>query len=197
MLDTIIKLLSSYPLWAKLCLAASVSFAFVVLLAAPRNGTDRSANADPSRSNAPSNPAVSANSGRISLTIIGVRLFPDDPNADVQVVAVVNGTSYVYPSVDGVVWLKVGPDMARKIIDLPEAPIYQIKFQMRIRGGAKLASNEEQNLHADRSERAESQLVNNITKLPFYEDYKLYEVNGDTRSAAVRAIVSYSITESP
>lgn len=190
MFETILRVLNSYPFWAKICAVGGVTFSVLVLVFAPR--TD--ASAQPKSPNAQT-VSPTAPGQTIFLRIIGVKLFPDDPNAEVQVLAIVNQTTYEHPSVGGVKWMKVGPDMSPKLIELPKALLYQIRFEMHIRGGSDLTSTKEKNLADKPFMRSGSQLIDNITKLPFSEEYKLYNIKDGIRDASVRASVSYSITE--
>lgn len=190
MLDSLLRLLNSYPTWAKLCAIAGVTFSIVVLALAPR--TDASAQSKPSPTSAPpQTPPVS----QVFLRIGQVKLFPHDPDAEIKVLAIVNDTVYEHPSVGAVKWMKVGPDMSPKNIELPRSQTYNIRFEMQIKDGVNLTSQTNKHLYAEKFLRAGSQRVDNIDKLPFSEDYKLYDIKENTRSAAVRAVVSYSISE--
>ena len=116
------------------------------------------------------------------MKIKAIRLFPDDPEAEVQLSAFVNGTEYVHPSVAGVKWMKVGAAMSEKIIELPKSTQYVVRFELRMRDGVTL----EQHLQV-------SQQVTPITTLPHDEEYRLYPLNSGVRSAAVSAVVPYEI----
>jgi hypothetical protein len=190
MFEAFLRLLSSYPAWAKACALAGVAFSILVLVFAPR--IDASAQAAGHAIVSP----PPAHAQAIFLRITGVRLYPSDPDADVRVLAIVNGTTYEHPSVGGVKWMKTGPDMGPKLIELPRAPVYEIRFEMRIRGMENLSSAQHKILDPDvAAGRAGSQLVDSISKLPFSDEYKLYDIKNNTRAASVRATISYSITE--
>jgi hypothetical protein len=182
MLETFLRVLNSYPLWAKISAIGGVAFSILVLVFTPRS-------------------ELTAGGGRgdgsIFLRITGVKLFPADPNVEVQLLAIVNGTEYVHPSIGGVEWMKVGPAMSQKLIELPKATNYEIRFEMRIRNQPDLNNSQgERHLASEPFDRAGSQLVNNIWALPFSDEYPLYELDGKTRNAQVRAVVKYIIYDS-
>ena len=77
-----------------------------------------------------------------------------------------NNTEYVHPNVGGVKWMKIGPDMSQRLIELPKAPFYEIRFEMRIRDGSELGSVTRKRLADAPFMRAGSQLAENITRLP-------------------------------
>jgi hypothetical protein len=111
-----------------------------------------------------------------------IRLFPDKPNADVQLSIFVNGTEYRHPSVAGVEWMKVGPSMSEKIIELPPAARYDVRFEMRLREGPTL-----------KTQQQVSQQITPIKALPYSEEYNLYQVENKSRAAGISAVVSYEV----
>lgn len=111
-----------------------------------------------------------------------LKLFPDRPDAEVQLLVFVNDTEYRHPSVAGVEWMKVGPAMSVKIIELPVASIYQVRFEMRLREGP----NGPTRLRA-------AQRIDHITTLPFSEEYPLYDIDVQIRHAGVSAVVTYEV----
>jgi hypothetical protein len=187
MIEAAIQFLNAYPVWARVCVLSGIVFSALVLVFAQRGPTaaqDKKA-------------TLAANkNGPIFLKIKGVKLFPDDSNAEVQVLAIVNGTTFVHPSVGGVKWMKVGPDMSQKSIELPVAQRYDIRFEMRLRNGSTFSGKGSKQLEASPVARAASQMISSITHLPYSEDYKLYDIVGETRAASVHAVVSYEISES-
>ena len=111
-----------------------------------------------------------------------IKLFPDRPSAEVQLSVFVNGTEYRHPSVAGVEWMKVGPAMSEKTIELSPASRYEVRFEMRMRDGPK-----------GKTTFRAAQKITYIITFPFNEEYSLYEVDSGSRAAAVSALVSYEV----
>jgi hypothetical protein len=126
---------------------------------------------------------------RVFMKISPIKLFPEDPEAEVQLSVFVNGTEYRHPSVAGVEWMKIGPSMNDKIIEVPRDDWYQVRFEMRMRDGDVY----ETSTPVIRT----SQQVTPVMKkeLPYKEEYRLYPVQDSTRSATVAALVTYEIYE--
>jgi hypothetical protein len=185
-IEAAIRFLNAYPVWAKACVVSAFIFSLLVLVFAQR---------EPASAQSKKEPTVTEKSSQILLKINGVKLFPEDSNAEVQVLAIVNGITFAHPSVGGVKWMNVGPDMSQKLIELPAAQRYDIRFEMRFRNGSTFSGKESKQLEASPVARAGSQMISSIRHLPYREDYKLYDIAGETRSASVRAIVSYEISE--
>jgi hypothetical protein len=162
--EAFFKFLNSYPVWAKGCVLASIVFALLVLVFAPRDEASESSNS--TQADIQKHPPSSQEDQPIFLTIRSIRLFPDDSNSEVQVLAIVNGTTFVHPSVGGVKWMKVGPDMSVKRIELPHSNRYDIRFEMRFRGGSSLAGNHVNHVEASRISEAGSQAITTVWKLP-------------------------------
>jgi hypothetical protein len=175
-LEAVLRFVGSYPMWARLLVLACLSAAVATLILAPRTATTQ-----------PQKPAAtapeSASKGQQAfLRVKPIKLFPDRPTAEVQLFIYVNGTEYRHPSVAGVEWMRVGPAMSEKIIELPPAPRYDVRFEMRIREGPTL-----------KTQQQTSQQVTPIKALPYSEEYKLYQVENKSRAAAVSAVVSYEV----
>jgi hypothetical protein len=159
----------SYPVWARVTVLTLLALVAVILLLAPRSME---------RPPQPGTPA----GAQVFMRVSGVRLFPDNPDADVQISIFVNNTEYVFPSVGGAQWMKVGPSMSEKIIPIPAADTYYTRFEMRIRDGSTLEAS-----------RQVSQNIAPIHKVPYAEKYRLYPLVNDTRGAGVSAEISYSL----
>lgn len=169
-MDTIIaslKFLNSYPTWAKVVVVGALLIAVITLVFATRSVSRNGAASD-----------------SIFLTISGVKLFPENSSAEIQVIAYVNDTAFQYPSVGGVTWLKVGPVMAPQIIEIPKADLYVTRFELNL----KLP---------DTVKKLVSQTVLRVTELPFNTEYNLYPLEGQTRAASISAVVKFSISKSP
>lgn len=175
MIDNILKLLADYPAWAKASLLAALAVIAAILIFA------RSPLVPP-----PTTPFTE--NSPLFLRISRIALFPEDQTAEVQLIASVNGTEYTFPSVANVKWMRVGPDMNQKIIPIPSADNYEIRFRLNYKSGRR-ASNEEPHKITRRTRDKISQL----TPIQVSSDYKLYPVDGGTASPAVIAVVSYRI----
>ena len=119
-LKDMLEFVNSYPLWAKLLAMGGLAITAATLVFAPRNARSAS---------------TSAGSDIIVLRIKEVDLFPGDSGASVKVTATVNNVDYKYPSVGGVEWLKVGPNMSPGVFQIPSATHYEIRFAMTFRKG--------------------------------------------------------------
>ena len=173
-LNELLKLIGSYPTWAKAAVLSGLAVAIAVLIFAKPISPK------------PIPPAQA--DSQLYLRISRVALYPDDPTAEVQVVASVNGTEYIFPSVANVKWMRVGPDMNQKIIPLPTADVYQITFRMNYRLG-RSAGNEEPH----KIIRVARQGLPAPTILPHNSEYKLYPISSATASSAVAAVVTYQV----
>lgn len=111
-----------------------------------------------------------------------IQLFPDDPSAEVQLIVDVNGTKFRHPSVGGIEWMQVGPGMSEKVIELPTAPNYAIRFEMQFR-----------NVQGNKGTLQTAQRIDHIIDLPASNKYELYQVQGVTRLASVSAEVRYEV----
>jgi hypothetical protein len=175
-IDGILKFAGSYPMWARLLVLVCLSTVVATLVLVPRSAESQGAKGTSPTTNA------GKKEEQVYLRIRPIRLFPEDPSADVQVSVFVNGIEYKHPSVGGVQWMKTGPGMSEKIIEIPRAERYDVRFEMRIRDGATL-----------QTQRQASQMVTPVKALPYSEEYKLYNVRGVTRAAGVSAVIAYEI----
>lgn len=114
-LESIIKFISSYPSWAKALLFGNFICIAATLVFAPRVVPE-------------THPTMPSNTYK--LRIDRVELFPPSNSAVVQVLAIVNGTQFRYPSIGGVEWMKVAPTMAGQTFRLPSAERYELRFEM-------------------------------------------------------------------
>lgn len=182
-LEKLIAFLNSYPVWAKYSIFGGLVFVCSILTFAPRNqgvpeGRDLLARPAHFRTK--------------FIKIEKVKLFPPDPDAQVQIYAIVNGVRYRHPAIAGVDWIHVGPNMDQKTIELPEAERYEIRFEIVVHDGKKSAGA---GTVIEGVPDMTSNMIRYIMDLPFSEEYKLYAVNGNVRGAEVGATVSYSIFE--
>jgi hypothetical protein len=177
-LENILRFLNSYPTWAKVLALGGLVLTTATLVFTPRTAGD--AQAQPKATQA----------GAV-LRILGVNLFPDDPNAFVRVTAFVNGTSFRYPSLAGIEWLQVGPSMSLQAFPLPKAEKYELRFEMDLKSQRPGATGE-----------FVSQQTVTIAKLPTIGEYNLHRKQqqpgvGITRSASVNAAVRYAVEPAP
>ena len=175
-LESILRFAGSYPMWARIVVLASVAIVVGTLMLAPRSGSTQPAKS----STAAAEPVKKGQ--QVFMRIKPIRLFPDKPNAEVQVSIFVNGTEYRHPSVAGVEWMKVGPSMSEKVIELPSAARYDVRFEMRLREGPTL-----------KTQQQVSQQITPIKALPYSDEYNLYQVENKSRAAGISAVVSYEV----
>jgi hypothetical protein len=164
--STLAPFLAPYPAWVK---AAFVIFVlsgaawFVGLVIAPTATSEK----PPS-------------SGETAwLTIKGVTAFGSYGD-DIRVTATVNGINYIYPTLPGVTWMEIGPDMAPQIFQIPVRELYSVRFSAQTKGGSSLASVEEQRV---------------VGTTDGIKAYGLRGVSGGVRSAPVAVEVRYTITK--
>ncbi|MGE3853353.1 MAG: hypothetical protein AB7K09_16565 [Planctomycetota bacterium] len=169
--ESTIRFIGSYPMWARLLVLACIGVTAGTLVLAPRS-TATSSVVSPTKEHG------------VFMLLAPIKLFPPSPTAEVQLSVFVNGTEYRHPSVAGVEWMRVGPAMSEKIIELPVAPRYEVRFELRLRDGSQ--GQTKLRLRA-------AQKISYITSLPFSEEYSLYDIDGTTRSAGVSAVVAYKV----
>ena len=174
--ESIVRLIGSYPMWARLLVLACFAVAAGTLVLAPRSATPQTSKVLASPTDA------SKKERQVFMRVKPIKLFPDRPSAEVQLSVFVNGTEYRHPSVAGVEWMKVGPAMSEKTIELPPASRYEVRFEMRMRDGPK-----------GKTTFRAAQKITFIITFPFNEEYSLYEVDSGSRAAAVSALVSYEV----
>lgn len=163
-------------MWARLLVLACVAISVGTLVLTPRS-------ANPQSAKVPAPAVETAKKERQAfMRIKPIKLFPDRPTAEVQLSVYVNGTEFRHPSVAGVEWMKVGPAMSEKTIELPPAPRYDVRFEMRMRDGPK-----------GKTTFRAAQKITYISTLPFSEEYSLYEIDSGSRAAAVSALVAYEV----
>ena len=173
MIESILKLLESYPVWAKAALLLFVGAVAAILIFG--------------RVPPPSPPPPPPPPGPVFLRIKGINLYPPDPAANIRVQINVNGTEWLFPNIAGVEWMKVGPDMSQKIIRLPNAKSYHLQFKMVFRYSDIQASNDFP---------VEVEVSGpNAKKLPFEDSYKLYLTSGGTTTSNALAEIYYAVTQ--
>lgn len=184
-IDSFLRFLNSYPTWAKVALACATIAILLILVFAPRDF--KLVKGSPE-----------AWDRRYFLAIRGIALFPDDPSADVQVVISVNGVEFNFPSTEGVEWMKVGPFMSQKTVEIQQSETYAVSFRMMLRcsrtvfAGA-LQSKERVQLPVREIRFANTSLRLIVPALPYKAAYDLFEVADGVRSAAVRATIRFEV----
>jgi hypothetical protein len=173
----LISFLSSYPVWVKGLVAAWVVLtgmgAAVLVFTHPAREADKQKTL----------------SG-VWLKIKNVETFSSEwSDAGVRVTADVNGNSFVYPSIGGVQWVMMGPDMAAGLYKLPDSEIFPINFSMMAKHQGK-----------DDTMKFVSQksVVVQKSDLPFSQTYPLFQLGSELmRGGAIKAQVSFSISGDP
>jgi hypothetical protein len=177
--NNLLQLIGSYPAWAKVLVLAAAGIIIATLVFAPRQGISASKNDLPDQPLASQNklPDQPPANQRVYLRIRAIKLFPTNPEAEIRVIAHVNGTSYVHPSIGGAEWMKVGPAMSEKVVEIPQSEIYEVYFEIEQRSGRSMRS----------------QLVQPVKTLPFKDEYKLFGMSAKTRDGNVKAVIPYEI----
>ena len=128
--DAVVKFITSYPVWARVLVVISLSVVVLTLSLAPRSTADTKAKEAP----------LVEKDDASWLIVDGVDLYGYSRGAQIKLHIDVNGTKFVYPTLEGVEWLGVGPTMASQQFPLPRPGRdgYEIQMQMDIRsqGGA-------------------------------------------------------------
>ncbi|MDR7267709.1 hypothetical protein J2X20_000338 [Pelomonas saccharophila] len=181
MIESFLKLIEPYPLWARIAIVTGLIVVGAALVFGRQSITSAEAET-----------ATNA-TGTVYLRINGITLYPDDPDAELQIISSVNRTEYIFPSVAGVKWMKVGPAMGKKIIPLPEADSYEIWFKMNYKSGKVARAQDPITIYKSKALATNARATASI---PYSGKYKLYPVKSDTASPAVVAVVSFEITQS-
>jgi hypothetical protein len=189
--EKLLKFFGSYPRWAQLLSLGGVLLTSLTLVLAPRR-TMAKGEATPSNGEegrADLNPVVEPKADVVFLNILGVRLFA--PEAEIRVNGEINGITFKYPSMGGAEWMKVGPAMSVKHIQIPVAREYVFRFEMDVRQpdphkkGAYVVNH------------ATSQEAKYVTGLPDRGTYRLFVVVEGVRSDGVIAEVLYELSTKP
>ncbi|MBI3346156.1 MAG: hypothetical protein HY020_02970 [Burkholderiales bacterium] len=178
MIESFLKLVEPYPLWARVVIVAALIAVGVVLVFGRHSVPEVE---------------VGGPAGPVFLRINGISLYPDDPDAEIQIVSSVNRTEYKFPSVAGVKWMRVGPAMSKKIIQLPEADSYEIWFTMNYKSGKVARNQETVTIYSDKQHALAAHASASV---PYSGSYKLYPIKSDIASSAIVAVVYFELTHS-
>jgi hypothetical protein len=176
-LTAIAPFLASYPIWTRVLVAGWViltAATFLALVLTPQI----------KRNNAAAESASTDDTVVLSVDRIELFGFDDSPNRAVQVFAHVNGTTFRYPSLAGVDWLQVGPDMSPQRFTLPPTSnMYEITFDATLNDGVRLVSQDTDSVKA-------SEIASERRRF----SYALHKVGAEkTRSAGIAATVWYTL----
>jgi len=129
----------------------------------------------------------------VQMRINGVHLN-EESDADVQLTAFVNGEPYTYPSLAGVQWMKVRPEMAAITFDIPPSSSYRLRLEGTLRVHDRTQTRFDAS-DVTTEYRLASQTEERITTLPFAEPYRLYMVDPktETRAAKPSAVVDVEL----
>jgi hypothetical protein len=161
--EAAVKFFGTYPSWAKIAMLIGLIVTFGVALLAPRTGG-------------------SASQHFALLKIYGVNSDALPPDSMVRVTAIVNGKAYIYPSLAGVDWLRVGPTMSSQSFPLSQTPPYEVRFEMEARTSG-----------ASAAKRYVSQETVTIPSIPHTSVYRLYPVTVDAGGVSRGAIPGSSV----
>lgn len=184
MVDTLLNLRGAYTPFIILCLLLLVVLGGIVVW----YGTKKTA--------AESVPMVSPNSARIFMKLKAIRLLPDDPSEEVQVVAYVNGTEYFYPARESDNWLSVTSDMSEHTIELLAADMFYIRFELNFKSDKKLEGGPSivrGLISTNDTQKAQRSMPMAIPNLPFSSEYKLYLLSDGSRDLSLKAVIPYEI----
>jgi hypothetical protein len=130
------------------------------------------------------------------MVIEGLEFFSTLPGAQVRVVANVNGTEFIYPSVGGVEWLEVGPSMSSQVFHLlPAQERYIVRFEAAIRVPAEAGRPG----ITGRLTSVKEAIVNVDSGFPFVDKYILHTFDPVhmSRGASAQAVLNYRLTCDP
>ena len=177
---TLAPFLADYPPWVKFLFVTWVGLSATLLVSLIL--------ARPSQATTGASSTTGTGNGKspapVWLEIKGVELFGTSSGGKVKVTAKINGVEYRYPSLEGVEWMEVGPEMSHQQFRVPRArDDYQVRFVMTLRS------------HGHDYEMV-SQQTDYVRTLPHEGLYSLYRVGEErTRSAGIEAEVKYALHE--
>ena len=166
----VIEFLHSYPDWAKILMVVALLVIMLVLTLVPRGAGGNG--------KAPDTP----DQGSTVLSIQGVKLFPATEGDLVQVQALVNGTIFQYPSLAGISWLEVGPDMPTQVFQLPRSERYEVRFEVLKKA------------NLGQTKKMVSQSVVTVAETPASGEYNVYPIDGNIHATRISGAVEYSVT---
>lgn len=170
-----VPFIAPYPTWVKLAFSVFVlsgATCFIGLILAAPSPTRT---AEITSSIPPDTAARTA-----WMTITGITGYGRLKGAGVRVTATVNGTEYIYPSLPGVDWLQIGPEMAPQTFQIPVRDVYAVRFSANVRDGTELVSVQEQYVQGSTSG---------------IMTYGVHELDQGQRNAPVSADINYKISQ--
>jgi hypothetical protein len=175
--DTIFKFITSYPAWARILIVISLAVIVLTLTLVPRGTSDAKAK----------EASLMDKDDQAWLIVDGVDLYDPYGEPQIKLHINVNGTKFVYPTLDGVEWLGVGPTMASQQFSLPGPGIngYEIQMQMYVKGKGG-------GTYDLRSVRKVF-----VQEVPFAGRYNLHTVNDGSRDPGISASVRFHIGRNP
>jgi hypothetical protein len=172
-ISTFVPFVAPYPIWVKgalaICVLSGAVFIIGLVVAAPNDKASSSAD-DTSTS--------------AWLEIYGLDAFDNLSGSKVKIIADVNGNKYTYPSLAGVEWAEIGPNMAPQKFRLPILDEYQIRFEAIVQGKGQLDEK--------RYASVESHFIKKNTD--GIKTYHLRVIKSATRAASIGADVRYSVS---
>jgi len=130
------------------------------------------------------------------MIIEGLEFFSARDGAQVRVLANVNGTEFIYPSLAGVEWLQVGPSMSAQIFRLPPA---NDRYIIRFEASVQVPARHGQPATEGKLTSVKQDVVSITTGIPFTGRYVLHTFDPihRARSADANAELRYRITHEP
>ena len=142
-------------------------------------------------------PSTAPSSQRDAWMVIeGMEFFAAKEGAQVQVVANVNGTEFVYPSKAGVEWLEIGPSMSPQVFRLPSTPD---KYVVRFSAVVRVPEGSESSWINGQLKSVNDNIVAVPGDIPYSRSYLLHTFDPvhRARSAQAEAELKYRITFDP
>jgi len=176
-IDAVLKFFDGYPFWAKIGMLAGLVFTFGIAVLAHEPVSDTQAQTKP-----PSGaPAVAQ-----SQTILKIYGLNGPKGASARVSAFVNGSTYLYPSLGAVDWLDIGPTMSPQSFPLPEAKLYNLRFEVELQSNDPRVGG-----------RYVSQETLRVSAIPQTGEYRVFKTRtgqgGVSRDAVSNLSVKYAL----
>jgi hypothetical protein len=197
MFDFISKLtpfLAPYPSWVKILFSTWVilTAVFLIALVVSKPSSQTDANNDGNTNSSSNTLGQGAEGQRIWLIIEGVDLYGGGKGR-VKVTANVNGTKFVYPTLEGIEWIEVGPSMASQKFLLPVAEQYEISFSMKVQQGHQIKVLEDDPIKDLVS--VDTVNVSRDKAKSFKSQYNVYPIEGMIRGSNVMASIRFKLSQ--
>jgi hypothetical protein len=187
MLDNIVKHITVSPGWTTFLMFVCFSALIALLVFVARARAAKKLACDMQND--------IATQSHVFMKLKPIQLFPDDPAAEINVVVSVNGIEFVHPSAIEMQWMPVSSSMEEKIIALPCAEMYYIRFEINFSSEKKLEGGPLLVRGAALKKDVKKDANQSVTfpVLPLVDQYKLYLLQDGSRDTSVKAVIPYEI----